>query len=316
MNPEARIYVAGHGGMAGAAVARRLRERGYANLLLRRSAELDLARQAETEAFFEAERPEAVVMAAAKVGGIRANAAYPADFISENLAMASNVVGAAWRAGTRRLLFLGSSCIYPKLAPQPIREDSLLTGPLEPTNEAYAVAKIAGVELCRHFRAQRGAVYHSLMPTNLYGPGDNYHPENAHLLPALIRRFVEAKERGEAQVAVWGSGRPRRELMHVDDLADAVVHALELEDPPDLMNAGAGVDHSVAEIAEMVRAAVGFEGEIVFDPSKPDGTPRKLLDVSRLLGAGWRPRVPLEEGIPATCRQFLEERASGRLRER
>lgn len=314
MDRDAKIYVAGHGGMVGAAVVRRLRKLGFGNLLTRRRSELDLTRQAETEAFFEAERPDAVVMAAAKVGGIHANAAYPADFIHDNLAMATNAIRAAHRVGTPRLLFLGSSCIYPKLAPQPIREESLLTGPLEPTNEAYAVAKIAGIKLCQHFRSQYGVAYHSLMPTNLYGPGDNYHPENAHLLPALLRRFHEAKESDATRVAVWGTGKPRRELMHADDLADAVAFALSLEDPPNLMNAGTGVDHSIAEIAEMAKAAVGYKGEIFFDASKPDGAPRKLLDSSRLRQAGWQPRIPIEKGIPATYERFLEELSKRELR--
>lgn len=314
MTPDSKIYVAGHRGMVGSAVVRRLEALGFGNIVVRTSAELDLKSQAAVEAFFQSERPDAVVMAAAKVGGIHANNTYPAEFIYDNLAIAANTVHAAYRAGARRFLFLGSSCIYPKLAPQPLREDCLLTSPLEPTNEAYAIAKIAGLKLCEYYRKQYGVAYHSLMPTNLYGPGDNYHPENSHLLPALIRRFHEAKESGAEKVVMWGTGTPRRELMHADDLADAVVHVLQLGNPPDLINAGTGVDHSIREIAEMVKAVVGYEGEIVPDPSKPDGTPRKLMDVSLLKSQGWTSKIPLEEGIRMTYPLFLDELASGALR--
>lgn len=314
MNKESKIYVAGHRGMVGSAVVRRLQALGYGNVVTRTSAELDLTDQGAVEAFFQAERPEVVVMAAAKVGGIHANNTYPAEFIYDNMAIASNTTHAAYRAGTRRFLFLGSSCIYPKLAPQPLAESSLLTGPLEPTNEAYAIAKIAGLKLCEYYRKQYGVTYHSLMPTNLYGPGDNYHPENSHLLPALIRRFHEAKEAGAKSVTMWGTGKPMRELMHADDLADAVVFALRLDNPPDLMNAGTGVDHTIRQIAELVAETVGFKGEIVHDLSKPDGTPKKLLNVSLLRGLGWSSRIALEEGIGMTYPLFLEELERGGMR--
>ncbi len=314
MIPSSKIYVAGHRGMVGSAVVRRLRALGHENIVTRTSAELDLTNQADVDAFFQRERPEVVVMAAAKVGGIHANNTYPAEFIYENLAIASNTTHAAYRAGVRRFLFLGSSCIYPKHAPQPLREDCLLTGPLEPTNEAYAIAKIAGLKLCQYYRQQYGVAYHSLMPTNLYGPGDNYHPDNAHLLPALIRRFHEAKEAGAKSVEMWGTGKPLRELMHADDLADAVVFALQLDNPPDLLNAGTGVDHTIRQIAELVADAVGFKGEIAHDLTKPDGTPRKLMDVSLLRNLGWTSKIPLEQGIPATYQLFRQELASRALR--
>ena len=314
MNLDTKIYVAGHRGMVGSAVVRRLRTLGFGNIVARSSSELDLKNQAQVEAFFSEEKPEVVVMAAAKVGGIHANNTYPAAFIYDNLAIAANTVHAAYQAGTPRFLFLGSSCIYPKLAPQPMKEDCLLSSQLEPTNEAYAIAKIAGLKLCEYYRKQYGVTYHSLMPTNLYGPGDNYHPENSHLLPALIRRFHEAKESGAREVVMWGTGTPRRELMHADDLADSVVFALQLENPPSLMNAGTGVEHSIRQIAELVKQAVGYEGEIVNDLSKPDGTPRKLMDVSLLAAQGWKSRIPLEEGIPMTYPLFLEELESGSLR--
>ncbi len=314
MNQNSKIYIAGHRGMVGSAVVRKLRAEGFENLVLRTSNELDLACQDAVNAFFQSERPEVVVMAAAKVGGIHANNTYPADFIYENLAIAANTTHAAYESGVSRFLFLGSSCIYPKLAPQPLKEDYLLTDSLEETNEAYAIAKIAGLKLCQYYRSQYGVTYHSLMPTNLYGPGDNYHPENSHLLPALFGRFQEAKESGAESVSVWGSGTPRRELMYADDLAEAVLFTLQLEDPPNFVNAGTGVDHSVLEIANLVKDAVGFEGELVLDPSKPDGTPRKILDVSLLNSLGWESRIPLEEGVKLTYPLFLEERKSGAIR--
>ena len=316
MEPSSKIYVAGHRGMAGSATVSELERLGCYNVLTRSQDELDLASQAAVDDFFQSERPEIVVMAAARVGGIHANDAYPAEFAYQNLAIAANTVHAAYRSGVRRYLFLGSSCIYPKLADQPLKESSLLTGELEPTNEAYAIAKIAGLKLCQYYRKQYGAAFHSLMPTNLYGPGDNYHPQNSHLLPALIRRFHEAKEAETESVAIWGTGTPRRELMHVDDLGRAIVHCLQIENPPNLANAGTGVDHTIMEIAEMVRAAVGFQGGIQTDPSKPDGTPRKLMDVSLLSETGWQASIPLEEGIRMTYQTFLEENASGSLRER
>jgi GDP-L-fucose synthase len=307
MNLEDKIYVAGHTGMVGSAVIRRLQTLGFENIVTRRSSELDLTNQAAVDVFFTAEKPTVVVMAAAKVGGIHMNNTYPAEFIYENLAIASNTIHAAYKSGTQRFLFLGSSCIYPTLIPQPLNESSLLTSTLEPTNEAYAIAKIAGLKLCEYYRKQYGVTYHSLMPTNLYGPGDNYHPENSHLLPALIRRFHETKEQNLDTVTIWGTGTPFRELMYADDLADAVTHVLQLENPPNLINAGTGVDHTIREIAELVKATVGFEGTIETDPSKPDGTPRKLMDVSLLKEQGWSSKVPLEQGIEMTYQLFLQE---------
>ncbi len=314
MNPDSKIYIAGHRGMVGSAVVRKLQAEGFENLVARTSSELDLTHQDAVETFFQSEKPDVVVMAAAKVGGIHANNTYPADFLYANLAIAANTIHAAYRAGVSRFLFMGSSCIYPKLAPQPLKEEYLLTDSLETTNEAYAIAKIAGLKLCQHYRAQYGVTYHSIMPTNLYGPGDNYHPENSHLLPALFGRFHEAKESGADSVLVWGSGTPRRELMHADDLADAVLFALQVENPPNFVNAGTGVDHSVLEIATLVKETVGFEGEIVLDPSKPDGAPRKLMDVSLLESQGWRYKIPLENGVKMTYPLYLKELESGQLR--
>jgi GDP-L-fucose synthase len=316
MKPDTKIYIAGHTGMVGSAVVRRLQTLGFENIVTHRSAELDLTNQAAVNAFFADQKPDAVIMAAAKVGGIHANNTYPAEFIYDNLAIASNTIHAAYESGTKRFLFLGSSCIYPTLVPQPMKESCLLTSELEPTNEAYAIAKIAGLKLCEYYRKQYGVTYHSLMPTNLYGPGDNYHPDNSHLLPALIRRFHEAKEQKLDTVTIWGTGTPLRELMFADDLADAVVHVLRLEDPPNLINAGTGVDHTIREIAEMVKATVGFEGAIETDPSKPDGTPRKLMDVSLLEEQGWASKIPLKQGIEMTYKLFLEELEKGNLRER
>ena len=316
MKPDTKIYVAGHTGMVGSAVVRRLQTLGFENIVTRRSAELDLTNQAAVNAFFANQKPGAVIMAAAKIGGIHANNTYPAEFIYDNLAIASNTIHAAYESGTQRFLFLGSSCIYPTLVPQPMKESCLLTSELEPTNEAYAIAKIAGLKLCEYYRKQYGVTYHSLMPTNLYGPGDNYHPDNSHLLPALIRRFHEAKEQKLDTVTIWGTGTPLRELMFADDLADAVVHVLRLEDPPNLINAGTGVDHTIREIAEMVKATVGFEGAIETDPGKPDGTPRKLMDVSLLEEQGWASKIPLKQGIEMTYKLFLEELEKGNLRER
>lgn len=311
---EQSIYVAGHRGMVGSAVVRRLREEGFGRLLLKTRAELDLLRQEAVERFFEKERPDVVIMAAARVGGIHANSSFPAEFIQENLAMAMHVIQAAWRFGTGRLLFLGSSCIYPRLAPQPMPEECLLTSPLETTNEAYALAKIAGLKMCQHYRRQYGVLFHSVMPTNLYGPGDNYHPDNSHVLPALIRRFTEAKESGAQTVTLWGTGRPRREFLHVDDLAAAITHLLRLDNPPDWINAGTGQDVTIAELAELIRQAIGLEAQIVYDPSKPDGTPRKLLDVSKIHATGWRHRISWEEGIRRTIQAFQTERAAGAIR--
>jgi GDP-L-fucose synthase len=309
INPTDRIFVAGHRGMAGSAIVRSLRHAGYGSILVASRDELDLTDPISTATWFAIHRPDVVVLAAAKVGGIVANSSFPADFLLENLKIQNNVIEQAWRCGSRRLLFLGSSCIYPKYAPQPICEEALLTGPLEPTNEWYAVAKITGIQLCRALKAQHGFDAISLMPTNLYGPGDNYHPTNSHVLPALIRRFHEARERGDAVVTCWGSGTPRREFLHVDDLADAAVFCLEhwQPQPEDLqhLNVGTGSDVSIRELAEQVAAATGFGGTILWDSDKPDGTPRKLLDVSRLTALGWRAQIPLQEGLRRTVEEFI-----------
>ena len=310
-----RIYVAGHRGMAGAAILRRLRAGGYHQLLSASHQDLDLTDPQATADWFARHRPDVVVLAAARVGGILANATYPADFLLDNLKIQQNVIENAWCHGCRRLLFLGSSCIYPKYAEQPIREEALLTGALEPTNEWYAIAKITGIQLCRALRQQHGFDAISLMPTNLYGPGDNYHPTHSHVLPALIRRFQEARESGVSQVLCWGSGTPRREFLHVDDLADAVVFCLEHWQPtdqqPQHLNVGTGRDLTIRELAELVAKAVGFRGEIHWDPSKPDGTPRKLLDVSRLANLGWQARIPLETGLNSTVADYISSRQAG-----
>jgi len=300
--------------MVGSALVRRFRREPEVTLLLRSLDELDLTNQAAVAAFFAAERPEAAIIAAAKVGGIYANNTYPAEFLYDNLAIATNAIHAAWRAGTRRLLFLGSSCIYPKHAPQPMAEDCLLTGALEPTNEAYAIAKIAGLKLCQYYRRQYGVRFHSAMPTNLYGPGDNYHPQNSHVLPALIRRLHEARAANQPEVVAWGTGSPRREFLHVDDLADACAFLLRLAEPPDWINVGTGTDVTIRELTETVAAATGFRGSIAWDASKPDGTPRKLLDVARLSALGWRATIGLREGIQRTYASFLAEKAAGTLR--
>ena len=311
ITPADRIFVAGHRGMAGSAICRALQRAGHSNLLTASRAELDLLDPQAVQRWFGEHKPTVVVLAAAKVGGIQANSSYPADFLLDNLKIETNVIETAWRSGVRRLLFLGSSCIYPKFAEQPIREEALLTGALEPTNEWYAIAKIAGLKLCAALRCQHGFDAISLMPTNLYGPGDNYHPTNSHVLPALIRRFHEAAERGDAKVTCWGSGTPLREFLHVDDLGEACVFALEQWQPgPDELqhlNVGTGVDLSIRELAQAVAAATGFAGEINWDSSKPDGTPRKQLDVSRLAGLGWRARIPLVEGLASTVAEFRDQ---------
>jgi GDP-L-fucose synthase len=312
MNEAGRIYVAGHRGLVGSAVVRELRRRGYENLLLRTSAELDLRNQAAVAGFFAAERPEYVILAAAKVGGIHANDSFPADFIRDNLQIETNVIDSAWRSGTKKLCFLGSSCIYPKLAPQPMREDMLLTGPLEPTNEWYAIAKIAGIKLCQAYRKQHGFNAITLMPTNLYGPGDNFDLQNSHVLPALLRRFHDAARGGAPEVVVWGTGTPRREFLHVDDLATAVVHLMLGYDGAEPVNVGCGSDVTIRELAEMVASAVGYSGRISFDAAKPDGTPRKLLDVQRIFGMGWRPQITLSEGIAGTYAWFRSHEATAR----
>lgn len=307
MNKTARIFVAGHRGLVGSALVRRLQADGHVSLLLRSRDELDLRNQVAVEHFFAAERPEFVLLAAGKVGGIHANDTFPADFIRDNLLIQANVIDAAYRHGASKLLFLGSSCIYPKHAPQPMPESSLLTGPLEPTNEWYAIAKIAGVKMCQAYRRQYGFNAIAVMPTNLYGPGDNFDLQNSHVLPALIRKFHEAKLRGESEVVVWGSGTPRREFMHADDLAAACVFLMERYDSEELVNIGWGEDVSIAELARVIGDITGYSGRLCFDTSKPDGTPRKLLDTTRLRALGWAPKIPLREGIAATYRWLREQ---------
>ena len=306
MNKTDKIYVAGHRGLVGSAILRKMQQEGFANVVVRKSSELDLTDQTAVKEFFIAEKPAFVFLAAAKVGGILANDTYPADFIRDNLQMEVNVIDAAYQAGVQKLLFLGSSCIYPKFAPQPMPEDCLLTGPLEPTNEWYAVAKIAGIKMCQAYRRQYGFNAISLMPTNLYGPGDNFHLENAHVLPALIRKFHEAKIQGLSEVVVWGTGSPRREFLHVEDLADASLFLMQRYEGEEIINVGVGEDITIRELADLVRNIVGFKGNIKFDTSKPDGTPRKLLDVSRLNGLGWQSKIPLVEGIKTTYQWFLD----------
>jgi GDP-L-fucose synthase len=313
-NPDLKIFVAGHRGMVGSAVVRRLAADGFRNLLTASRSDLDLTHQDSVNHFFQTQRPDVVVFAAAKVGGIHANSTYPAEFIYQNLMMASNAVHAAWKFGTQRFLFLGSTCIYPRLAPQPMPENSLLTSPLEPTNEAYAIAKIAGLKLCEFYRRQYGVLFHSAMPTNLYGPGDNYHPENSHVLPALLRRFHEAKVAGQSNVTLWGTGTPLREYLHVDDLADGVVHLLHLDNPPDLVNIGSGQEISIRGVAELIADVVGFQGSIQTDPSRPDGTPRKLSDISLIRSTGWSPKISLRDGLQSAYQDFLSQIARESLR--
>jgi GDP-L-fucose synthase len=311
---ESSIFVAGHRGLVGSAIVRRLRAGGYESLLLRDRTELDLTSQAAVERFFAETRPEYVFLAAARVGGIWANNAYPADFLRDNIAIATNVIDAAHRHGTRKLLFLGSSCVYPKYAPQPLREEYLLTGALEPTNEWYAIAKIAGLKLCQAYRRQYGFNAISAMPTNLYGPEDNFSLQSSHVLPALIRKFHEAKERGDSAVEVWGTGTPRREFLHVDDLADACLFLMARYEEEQFINVGWGRDETVAELASTIARVVGFSGSLRFDPGKPDGTPRKLLDTTRISALGWAPRIALEDGIRSTYEWFLEHRHALRSR--
>lgn len=305
-----KIYIAGHRGMVGGAIKRRLETLGYANIITRTSAELDLRSQAAVNDFFAEEKPDYVFLAAAKVGGIHANNTYRAEFLYDNLIMEANIIHAAWQNQVKKLMFLGSSCIYPKLAPQPLQESSLLTGPLESTNEPYAIAKIAGIKLCEAYRDQYGCNFISVMPTNLYGVGDNYHPENSHVLPALIRKFHEAKEGGKAAVTVWGTGTPKREFLYADDLADACVYLMLHYDGRELVNIGTGEDLTIRELAETVKEVVCFEGSLEFDTSKPDGTPRKLMDVSKLHSLGWKHSTGLKEGIVMAYADFLKKRQS------
>jgi len=321
MDKSARVYVAGHRGLVGSALVRQLEAQGYANIIKRTHAELDLVDSAKVRTFFEEQKPEYIILAAGKVGGIVANGTFPAEFISINLAIQLNVIQNAYLHGVKRLLFLGSSCIYPKHAPQPMKEEYLLTGPLEPTNRPYALAKISGIEMCWSYNRQYGTRYLAVMPTNMYGPGDNYHPQNSHVIPALIRRFHEAKERGDPCVVVWGTGTPRREFMCSDDMAEACVHLLNLPEDrygallgsddtktgrfePPLVNIGVGCDHSIRELAEIVKQVVGYSGSIEFDASMPDGTPQKLLDVSRLAAVGWAAKISFQQGMTAAYEDF------------
>ena len=317
MHKEWKIFLAGHRGLVGAAILRRLRAEGFANVAVRTHAELDLTVQEKVNRFFEEERPDCVILAAGRVGGIIANSSYPADFIRENVLIGTNVIDAAWRNGAKKFIFMGSSCIYPKLAPQPLKEEYLLTGPLEPTNEAYAVAKITGIKMCQAYQIQHGFNSISLMPTNLYGTGDNFDLTTSHVLPAMIRKFYESRQNGDAPVEIWGSGKPRREFLHVDDLAAACVFLLQLPidkvrkaAPDGILNVGSGNDLEIGELALMIRRIAGTDCELHFDSSKPDGTPRKLLDITRIQNLGWRPQISLEEGIRATYEWYREWRNS------
>jgi GDP-L-fucose synthase len=307
MQKQDKIYIAGHRGMVGSAIMRRLQQDGFDNIITKTSSELDLRNQEAVAKFFAEEQPDYVFLAAAKVGGIVANNTYRAEFIYENLMIEANIIHYAYKSGVKKLMFLGSSCIYPKMAPQPLTEDSLLTGLLEQTNEPYAIAKIAGIKMCDAYRAQYGCNFISVMPTNLYGPNDNYDLKNSHVLPALIRKFYEAKEEGKSEVTVWGSGTPKREFLYADDLADACVYLMQNYNEPGLVNVGVGEDLSIKELAELVKEITGFEGDIVFDSSKPDGTPRKLMDVSKLHSFGWKHKIGLREGIQKAFADFLQK---------
>jgi GDP-L-fucose synthase len=311
MNLNARIYIAGHRGLVGSAIWRELSRQGYSNLIGRTRHEVNLLDTAAVEQFYAKTHPEYVVVAAAKVGGIMANSTYPAEFIYENLQVQNNLIHGAWKAGVKKLMFLGSSCIYPKMAPQPLKEEYLLSAPLEPTNEWYAIAKIAGIKMCQAYRRQYGCDFISVMPTNLYGPNDNYHPQNSHVLPALIRKFHEAKDQQAAQVVCWGTGSPLRELMHADDLASACVFLLQNYSEEQFINAGSGQEVSIKTLAELVSRVIGFTGEIIWDTTRPDGTPRKIMDSSRLFALGWRPKVSLEQGIAEAYADFQKRLAAG-----
>lgn len=306
LTPHSKIYIAGHTGLAGSAITRMLRSKGCTNLALRTYEELDLSDQQATRKFFEAEKPDMVVLAAAKVGGIHANNTYRAEFIYSNLSIQTNVIDSAHKAGVKRLVFLGSSCIYPKLCPQPMKEEHLLTGPLEPTNEPYAVAKIAGIKMCQAYNNQYGTDFISVMPTNLYGPNDNFNPETSHAFPALIHKIHEAKVSNAASVTIWGTGNPRREFMHADDMADALTFLMGIETPPELANIGTGVDVTIRELAQIICEVIGFKGSLEFDTSKPDGPPQKQLDVSRLKKLGWKSKIGLRDGLEMTYKWYLE----------
>jgi GDP-L-fucose synthase len=311
---QSPVFIAGHGGMVGSAVCRRLAKEPNVRVITRTRQDLDLCDEAQVNRFFEEEKPATVIFAAAKVGGILANKMYPVEFLTDNLRQELATIHASYQHGVKRFLFLGSTCIYPRMAKQPILESELLASPLEPTNEAYALAKIAGLKLCQYFRQQYGVLFHSAMPTNLYGPGDNYHPDHSHVLPGLIRRIHEAKLAGDASVTIWGTGTPLREFLHVDDLADAILHLCELDNPPDWVNVGTSLDHSILTLATLVAKTIGFTGAILTDPTRPDGTPRKLTDTTLLRSTGWAPKIELEQGIRDTYQCFLREFDSGHLR--
>ncbi len=311
MEKKSRIYVAGHKGMVGSAIVRKLKAKGYENIIERTRQELDLTNQQQVEVFFDENKPEYVFLAAAKVGGISANSTYPADFILENLLIECNIIKSAYRHNVKKLMFLGSSCIYPKMCPQPIKEEYLLTGPLEPTNEAYALAKISGLKMCQYFNQQYGTNFISVMPTNLYGPNDNFDLETSHVLPALMRKIYDGKINGKKSVELWGTGKPLREFLHVDDMADACVFLMESYNGNEFFNVGTGKDLSIKELSEMLRDVIGYKGELVFNPEKPDGTPKKLLDVSKLEQLGWKAKIDLRDGIKQTYEWFLDNQVKG-----
>lgn len=313
MDKQGKIYIAGHRGMVGSAIKRRLEKEGYANFVVRTSQELDLRDQAAVRDFFEAEKPDYVFLAAAKVGGIHANNTYKAEFIHDNLVIQSNIIHQSYLNKVKKLAFLGSSCIYPKFAPQPMKEDALLTGALEPTNEPYAIAKIAGIKMCQAYHDQYGCNYISLMPTNLYGPNDNYDLQNAHVLPALIRKFYEAKVEEKPSVEIWGTGSPKREFLHVDDLADATFFLMQHYDSPEIINVGTGEDQTIRDLALLIQECIGYKGELKFNTDKPDGTPRKLLDTSRINNLGWKAKIGLEEGVRRVCNEYEQQRNLSRV---